>query len=107
MFFTLTKTAIISLILIILIHYSYIFLKSNLTTPKVKDLVDKPDATYKEIYNTICKKKHFEKKKNNNLMKDELKKYLLSLSKEKKEKKIEPIGGMLGNDQFNNYQTFN
>jgi len=40
-------------------------------------------------------------------MKDELKKYLLSLSKEKKEKKIEPIGGMLGNDQFNNYQTFN
>jgi len=108
MFFTVTKTAIISLILIILIHSSYIFLKTNLTIPKIKDLVDKPDLGYKEIYNTIHEKKNVEgeikKQKENNQMKNELKEYLKSLTKEK-QKKMEPIGGMLGNDQFNNYKT--
>jgi cell shape-determining protein MreC len=108
MFFTLTKTAIISLILIILIHSSYTFLKTNLTTPKIKDLVDKPDLCYKEIYNTIHEKnngspkKEIIKKNENTQMKNELKEYLKSLSKEKKE----PIAGTLGNDQFTNYKAF-
>jgi cell shape-determining protein MreC len=109
MFFTVTKTAIISLILIILVHSSYIFLKTNLTIPKIKDLVDKPDIGYKEIYNTIHENKKIQpQKKNinkneNTQMKNELKEYLKSLSREKKE----PIGGTLGDDQFTNYKTLN
>ena len=112
MFFIVTKTAIISLILIILIHSSYIFLKTNLTIPKIKDLVDKPDLAYKEIYNTIHDKKNatttkeVTKQKENNQMKNELKEYLKGLTKKKEEKK-EPVGGTLGNDLFNNYQTLN
>ena len=73
------KTAIMSLILIVLVHYLYIFLKTNLTMPKIKDLVDKPVLMYEEIYNTITKQSN----KNSPDMKTELKTYLQSLSKKK------------------------
>ena len=81
MLFLVTKTAVISLVLIILVHSLYIFLKTNLTIPKIKDLVNKPDIRYKEIYNTLLKKNE---KEESSEMKNELKKYLQSLSKEKK-----------------------
>lgn len=88
--------AIISLILIILIHYLYRFFKNTLTIPKIKDLVNKPIDEYKEIYDTIRQNNN----NNNNLnkqhsinikqinndsnqnksMKDELKNYLTNLS---------------------------
>ena len=42
-----------SLVLIFLIHYLYIFFKTTLTVPKVKDLVNKPTEKYNEILNTI------------------------------------------------------
>ena len=42
MFFEIIKWAIISLILIILVHYLFNFFKENLTIPKTKDLVTKP-----------------------------------------------------------------
>ena len=44
------KQIIISFVLIALVHYIYDFLKNNLTSPKVKDLVNKPNEQYKEIY---------------------------------------------------------
>ena len=78
MFLLVTKTAVISLVLIILVHSLYIFLKTNLTIPKIKDLVNKPDIRYKEIYDTILKKK---KSQPSTEMKSELKKYLQSLTK--------------------------
>ena len=73
MLFLVTKTAVISLVLIILVHSLYIFLKTNLTIPKVKDLVNKPEMRYKEIYNTLLKNE--EKKEEPLKMKNELKKY--------------------------------
>ena len=100
MFGAVTKTAIISLVLIILIHSLYIFLKTNLTIPKIKDLVNKPDIGYKEIYQTIQTP---EKKGNDNTMKNELKKYLQTLSKKKTTSF--PTGSSIGGDQFNNYQV--
>jgi len=45
--------SIISFILIILIHYLYNFFKNNLTIPKVKDLVNKPQQQYETIFNSI------------------------------------------------------
>ena len=70
-----TKTSIISLILIVLVHHLYIFLKTNLTMPKIKDLVDKPVLRYEEIYNTI------KQKPSSTNMKNELKQYLQTLAK--------------------------
>ena len=47
------KQIIISFVLIALVHYIYNFLKNNLTSPKVKDLVNKPNEQYKEIYKSM------------------------------------------------------
>ena len=44
---------IISLVLILLVHYLYSFFIDTLTVPKVKDLVNKPAEKYNEILNTI------------------------------------------------------
>ena len=87
-----TKTSIISLILIVLVHHLYIFLKTNLTMPKIKDLVDKPVLRYEEIYNTI------KQKPSSTNMKNELKQYLQTLSK----KKVVSVGGTGDNPLKNN-----
>ena len=42
MLFWIIQQTIISIILIISVHYIYIFFKNNLTIPKTKDLVNKP-----------------------------------------------------------------
>lgn len=53
MFFEIIKTIIISLILIFLIHYLFLFFKDNLTIPKTKDLVAKPLEKYKTMDTVI------------------------------------------------------
>jgi cell shape-determining protein MreC len=99
MFYLILKWTLISLILIVLVHYLYSFFKTTLTVPKIKDLVNRPAGAYKEIYETIEKVKLNEREKlkennsnnknntsNNTLiknednMKDELKSFLNSLS---------------------------
>ena len=91
MFYLIIQWSIISLILIILIHYLYSFFKTTLTIPKIEDLVNKPADTYKEIYETIEKYKTNEREKikdnhpvkvavDNESMKDELKNFLNNLS---------------------------
>ena len=47
------KITIISFILIILMHHLYTFFMKNLTIPKVKDLVNKPQQHYDDLYNSI------------------------------------------------------
>ena len=87
------QISIISLILIILIHYLFTFFKTNLTIPKVKDLVNKPQKQYEVLFNTMNEKDSNFKNKNdttidkkidNNIdsenMKNELKNYLKELS---------------------------
>ena len=49
MFFEIIKWSVISFILIVLIHYLFIFFKDNLTIPKTKDLVTKPLEKYKAM----------------------------------------------------------
>ena len=52
LFWTLQIT-IISIILIFLVHPLIVFFKSNLTVPKVKDLVNAPVQKYDDIFRTI------------------------------------------------------
>ena len=71
----------ISLILIILIHYLYSFFMVNLTIPKVKDLVNKPQQQYDILYNITKKEPTIENKSyENENMKNELKNYLKELN---------------------------
>ena len=70
MIYGIVQWTIISLILIILVHHLYFFLKDTLTVPKVKDLVYQPSKSYKEIEETLINKP--DKNKNNNIKPDEI-----------------------------------
>lgn len=83
--------AVISLVIIMLTHNIYIFLKDTLTVPKVKDFINEPNNIYKEVEDTL--KKNRENNSNNNLeiknnineneMKNELKNFFKELNTEK------------------------
>ena len=75
MLFSIIKFTIISFILIAVIHYLYLFFKDNLTIPKTKDLVNRPNDKYNDILNTI-KKSTTVNTDSSSSMKNELKDYL-------------------------------
>ena len=83
--------ALISLLVIMLTHNIYIFLKDTLTVPKVKDFINEPNNIYKEVEETLKKSRENnsnknEENKNNineNEMKDELKNFFKELNTEK------------------------
>ena len=50
------KTAIICLLLIFLVHYIYLFMIQNLTTPTTKDLYKKPQQDYEKMFKIINEK---------------------------------------------------
>jgi len=52
------QTAIISFVLIFLVHHLLIFFTDTLTVPKVKDLVHVPAQKYEQIYQTIQKSRN-------------------------------------------------
>tara|TARA_B100000925_G_scaffold121990_1_gene90598 strand:+ start:32 stop:340 length:309 start_codon:yes stop_codon:yes gene_type:complete len=79
---------IISVVLIVTVHYIYIFFKNNLTVPKTKDLVKKPTEQYKKIYNSINKPNQ-----ENKSMKNELKNFIQGLNKKNQKKNLESVGG--------------
>lgn len=47
------QVSIISLLLILLLHYLFIFFKTNLTSPKTTDLVYNPQKQYEELFDTL------------------------------------------------------
>ena len=73
-----SQQIIISLIIIVLIHSIYTFLQNNLTTPKIRDLVNISNEKYKDIYKTI--EEEGTKDVNTASMKNELQSYLKELS---------------------------
>jgi len=106
------KITLLSVILIFIIHNLFGFFKDTLTTPKIKDLVNKPQKRYDEIINTIEKnksnKKTIDKPKqsdsgiNKVQMKDELKHFLSEI------KNKEPQGGSIqSSNSFESSNTFN
>ena len=56
MLFWICQQIVLSIILILSLHYSYLFFKNNLTIPKTIDMIKKPVGQYKDIYNSINKK---------------------------------------------------
>ena len=53
MVYGIVQWVLISLILIILVHHLFSFFKDTLTIPKVKDMVNQPSESYKEIEKTL------------------------------------------------------
>ena len=81
MFFWIAQQVVISLVIIVLFHSIYGFLQNNLTTPKIRDLVNKPSEQYNEIYNSIKEVKHVKESPAPTIsMKNELQNYLKELS---------------------------
>jgi hypothetical protein len=88
------QVTIISIIFIFLVHHLISFLRETLTVPKMRDLVNKPNEKYKNIFDTInndnsyinlglSEESNIEdtlgtliSDKNGNLMKNELKSFL-------------------------------
>ena len=77
------KWGLISLILIMLIHYIFYYLKNTLTTPKIKDLIDEPNKTYLEMQHAHAHTHTHTQQtnENENNMKNELNDFLKELSK--------------------------
>lgn len=99
------KWAILSFILIVLIHYLYSFFKTTLTIPKVRDLVNKPTERYNEMIDTIKYNdgvKSNEKINREDNMQDELSNFLQDLKKNKVSSEI--VSSNDGNSNtFSNY----
>jgi len=109
------QMSVISLILIILVHYLFTFFKTNLTIPKVKDLVNKPQEQYEILFNTIHGSSNTKNNNidndaqynsdivgnngnNNTTMKIELKNYLKELSNSKRKDTNSMIGTISGDN---------
>lgn len=79
--------SILSFSIIYILHSLYTFFLNNLTTPKIKDLVNLPTEKYKEIYSTLGKEPYetmaFQEEDvdDDSMMKNELKNYYESLKK--------------------------
>ena len=56
MLFWTFQITIVSIILIFLVHYIIVFLTSNLTVPKVKDLVNMPTQKYETMLSALSSK---------------------------------------------------
>jgi len=102
MWFWIGKISMLSLLLIFLIHYLYSFFLQNLTTPKIKDLVNRPNEQYEDIINSIRAEKPVRKEshvdthhRDSNKMKNELKNFL---TKEMNNKKQNPVFSRLGGE---------
>lgn len=72
---------IISLILIMLVHYLYSFFINTLTVPKVRDLINKPTEKYNEILSKDSQKQSTEPAIDTNEMQAELKDFLSNIKK--------------------------
>jgi type II secretory pathway component PulC len=107
------QMSIISLILIILVHYLFTFFKTNLTIPKVKDLVNKPQEQYEKLFDNMSQKNIKQKIPihENDTMKDELKNYLKELSGKKSNEpktNVNQMGGLMTVDTMGSsaYSSF-
>ena len=101
------RQIIFSIIFIVLLHHIYTFFINNLTTPKVKDLINKPKKQYDDIYKNIGASGENKEQKGEK-MKNELKEYLSKISKKnEKVEEIETLGtkNFFSNAFESNYQT--
>jgi len=95
------KWSIISLILIMLIHYIFYYFKNILTTPKVKDLISQPNETYLEMQKSLDETKMQDINKVD--MKNELNDFLSGLNKKNTPQSSEPL---MHNEYSQNYTSY-
>ena len=95
MIFWILRQIIISFLFIFTMHNIYNYFKTNLTVPKIKDLIKKPTQQYKDIYESE------EKTVDKESMKNELKDYLKNLSKDSNSTKLENVGDIFADDGGN------
>ncbi len=100
------QTTIISLVIIFLVHSIYTYLKETLTVPKVKDLVNKPNEKYEEIYKIINQNNksgeiNYAKSASSD-MKEELKIFLNQQINKPNE--IQPDNGLFDGNKFSKYE---
>ena len=100
------QTTIISLVIIFLIHSIYHYFKETLTIPKVKDLVNKPNEKYEEIYKIINQNNNNGEinyaKSASSDMKEELKIFLNQQINNPNS--IEPENSTLDGNKFSKYE---
>jgi predicted site-specific integrase-resolvase len=100
------QTTIISLVIIFLIHSIYHYFKETLTIPKVKDLVNKPNEKYEEIYKIINQNNNNGEinyaKSASSDMKEELKIFLNQ--QVSNPNSIEPGNAVLDDNKFSKYE---
>ena len=112
MVFSIIKWTVISLTLIFLIHHLYMFLLNTLTVPKIKDLVDKPNEQYRDIFATLNNNKAKAPITTEQNMTEELSLFLNDLKKKGGENKTvvggrNPQGAALSNPyDGENYNSF-
>lgn len=85
------RQIVMSILIIVLAHYIFCFLKDNLTTPKVKDMVNMPTIQYRNIYKNKEQNDaniKTNEDKNTKVMKDELANYLSELKNKKQDNVI-------------------
>jgi hypothetical protein len=102
------KISVLSLLLIFLIHYLYSFFLQNLTTPKIKDLVNRPNEQYENIMKSLSGEKPVKKdipvpivNVQGSKMKDELKNFLAKEMNNKQQAPVFEQGGT--NLSFSSY----
>ena len=99
MIFWIIRQTIIPFLFIFTMHNIYNYFKTNLTVPKIKDLIKKPTQQYKDIYESE------EKIEDKETMKNELKDYLKNLSKNSNVTKLENVGDMF-NDESKSFTSY-
>ena len=99
------QTTIISLVIIFLVHSIYTYLKETLIVPKVKDLANKPNEKYEEIYKIINQNNNSERsimQSASSDMKEELKIFLNQQINKPSE--IQPDNGLFDGSKFSKYE---
>ncbi len=127
MFFNILYSAIVSIIIIFVVHNIFNYFKNTLTTPKIKDLINKPRNEYDKIKSVINSNSHIDtsgRNDNDNTstemksirndvdrdnIKSELKDFFKQLNEEKKDSiSFNPINNIENISSSNsNYNTLN
>ena len=127
MFFNILYSAIVSIIIIFVVHNIFNYFKNTLTTPKIKDLINKPRNEYDKIKSVINSNSHIDtsgRNDNDNTstemksirndvdrdnIKSELKDFFKQLNKKKKDSiSFNPINNIENISSSNsNYNTLN
>lgn len=127
MFFNILYSAIVSIIIIFVVHNIFNYFKNTLTTPKIKDLINKPRNEYDKIKSVINSNSHIDTSGSNDNdntstemksirndvdrdnIKSELKDFFKQLNEEKKDSiSFNPINNIENISSSNsNYNTLN